>query len=797
MSIPNPLHRFVSYNYRWRLSVLTQDEFNTGDIGFNSGVALIETGGFPDKTITTAVEQALGVNVEYFIEDVNIEYLHQPNPGTGYGNVIQADLTITEPYSVGLFFQSLAIAAAQVNHTNYLNAPFMLACEFVGYDDSGSVSVIPGSCICLKLVDMRFSVEASGSVYNLNAIPYNHVAFTDTFQNTRTTTAFSGATVGEVLNEFVTELNRQEYQKSQQGLVVRPDAYRIEFPADVSNITGGENTYTAAIQSGEDAQRGSDIQKQINAVRNSRSSGLSTDEELKAFHESIGGGFARFKSLDPNERYAQEQEIAAQRTSRARAAFNPSLNEIGNSAIVNNFNDFGINDFGDNRIVWNEERRVWQRGGMSISETERRFQFTPGMKIERIIEEVILTSDYGKSLLQQVPVNEMVSWFKISTKTFIADVQEDQVSGRPAYELVYVVTPYRVHASSVSQITTDFNYIHAMDNAQKAYRYSYTGDNADILDFTFTIDNSFYKELATTANVPTNVQEGGSITNLQNNNQYSPTVQPLSNPTSRIMRANRVNFIPLDVSGGAGVEDNAVRAARIFNANILNSDVDNIELEIKIWGDPFYLNDSDARNRSAEAGPEGVNIDGTVDFQRGEVFILVDFKSAVDYNGNLLHLDPVNQFSGIYKLVSYTNNFSNGLYSNTLSLLRMANQPSASVLRIRNILNGVSSTVNNNLLLEDISSVANNEFRPLLQKAQQFQEAYTHFQNLNIESLDKIAPGNLNQVLNKFDNLISEARQIESNIQKTLAFVRDPLAGINDLAKNFKKDIDNIFKGLQ
>lgn len=263
------------------------------------------------------------------------------------------------------------------------------------------------------------------------------------------------------------------------------------------------------------------------------------------------------------------------------------------------------------------------------------------------------------------------------------------------------------------------------------------------------------------------------------------------------MRANRVNFIPLDVSGGAGVEDNAVRAARIFNANILNSDVDNIELEIKIWGDPFYLNDSDARNRSAEAGPEGVNIDGTVDFQRGEVFILVDFKSAVDYNGNLLHLDPVNQFSGIYKLVSYTNNFSNGLYSNTLSLLRMANQPSASVLRIRNILNGVSSTVNNNLLLEDISSVANNEFRPLLQKAQQFQEAYTHFQNLNIESLDKIAPGNLNQVLNKFDNLISEARQIESNIQKTLAFVRDPLAGINDLAKNFKKDIDNIFKGLQ
>jgi len=783
-TLRNELHKFVSYNYRWRFACLSQTEFNTGNITYNSGVTLIETGGLGNNAVVqTAVERALGINVEYFIDDVNIEYLHSFNPGTGYANATQLSFTVTEPYSVGLFFQALAIGAAEVGHTNYLNTPFLLACEFVGFDDSGASSVVPGALLCIKLVDMQFSVEASGSVYQLNAIPYNHVAFADTFNTTRTNTTFSGATVSEVLQDFITEINRQEFQKSQQGLVAQPDAYRIEFPNDISSVTGGTNTYTQTVQTGEDAQRAVDASL----------SGANDFVEAQDFirQRSIGNAF----NLDPNLRFEQEQSLNVVRSEAAQAAFDPSVNIIGNAPIVNNFSDFGINDFGDNTIIWNAERRVWQRGSMSISETDRRFQFAPGTKIERIIEEVILTSDYGQSLLSQTPVDEMVNWFKITSRVFVADAQEDQVSGRPAYEIVYVVTPFRMHMSAISQVTADFSYSYAIDNAHKAYRYSYTGDNSDILEFTFNIDNSFYKELATTANTPANVHEGGNITGLENNAQYSASASASANATSTITRHNRVNFIPIDASGGAGMEENALRAARIFNANILNSDVDNIELELKIWGDPFYLHDSDFGNRSVSAGPEGLNADGTVDFLRSEVFVLIDFKSAVDYNGNLLQIDPINQFSGVYKLVTFTSSFSDGMYNNTLTLLRMANQPSNSILRLRNLLNDLPQ--NNNALIDELSSVANNEFKPLLQRAQQFQQAYTHFQNLDIENLAKLAPGNLGQVLNQFDNLVSEARQIEQNIQKTLDFIQDPLAGINDFARDFKSQLDNIFKGLR
>lgn len=774
-TINNPLHRFVSYNYKWRLAALTQEEYNTGNINFDSGIGIIETGGFKNKQSFTAVEQALGVSVEFFIDDVEMEFLHQPNTGTGFSNVLQFDFTVTEPYSVGLFFQTLAATALQTNYQNYLYTPFLLSNQFIGYDDAGNSHVIPGGAWCISLTDVKFNVDASGSVYQVNAIPYNHKAFSNTLQKTRTNTGFSGFTVKSVLDELFVELNRQQYQLQTQGQVAQPNAYRIEFPNDVSSVSGGTSTYQTSLQSGIDS-----INRQ--AANDFAGGNVLGGEFDLSFKNPI--------SFDPRSE-GGEQQLRIDRSTAARSQADPSSNGIGNAPIVQSFSDYGNVAFGDNALTWNDRKQIWERGNLSISDDTRQFFFEPGMHIERIIEEVILTSEYGLRLVNQEPVDEMIEWFKITSKVYVADPFETQVSGAPAYEIVYIVTPYVVHRSHVMQGNKDHTYAFANQNARKAYRYSYTGENADIMDFVFNIDNSFYKDILGTQNNAANIDQAGTRVNNQKNNVYSPKAD-VKVKTPSITTPNRYNYLKFDTSGGAKVEDNAVRVARAFNQQILNSDVDNIELELKIWGDPYYLQDADAKNITTQAGYYGADANGRVDWMRGEVFVLVDFKSAVDYNGNLLQIDPVNQFVGVYRLIKYRCNFENGMYTNTLTLLRMTGQPEQTINQTRQVIDGIK--VNNNLILANSSTELAQAYAPLLQKAQEFQEAYTHFQNLDIENLSKIAPGNLGQVVSRFDGLVNDAKQLQNNLQKTASFLQNPIQGIENIAKNFATGFENQIK---
>ena len=128
--ISNPLNKYRSYNYRWSLSACTPAQLdNPASYKSNGGnYTIIRSGGLPDKPnqVKTYVEESLGLNLEFFIDDVNIESLVVPNPGTGVANATQFSFTVHEPYSVGLFYQSLNVAAKNAGHKHGApQAPFI------------------------------------------------------------------------------------------------------------------------------------------------------------------------------------------------------------------------------------------------------------------------------------------------------------------------------------------------------------------------------------------------------------------------------------------------------------------------------------------------------------------------------------------------------------------------------------------------------------------------------------------------------------------------------------------------
>ena len=85
-------------------------------------------------------------------------------------------------------------------------------------------------------------------------------------------------------------------------------------------------------------------------------------------------------------------------------AENPiNINDIGKSKIVKSYLDGGDVPFGRPKFTEVEGKPgVFSRGSLTISEEGRTFQFNQGTRIQDLIEEVIILSEYGRKLAETV-----------------------------------------------------------------------------------------------------------------------------------------------------------------------------------------------------------------------------------------------------------------------------------------------------------------------------------------------------------------------------------------------------------
>ena len=141
-----------------------------------------------------------------------------------------------------------------------------------------------------------------------------------------------------------------------------------------------------------------------------------------------------------------------------------------------------------------------------------------------------------------------------------------------------------------------------------------------------------------------------------------------------------------DFHGGGGKETAGTRAARLFHDAITKGS-DMIDLEMKIVGDPAFLHHSGFGNyTSAPTQYPNLNNDGTINYQAGEVNIVVNFRVPVDINqatgvykfDGTFPTSPLLQFSGVYTVRQVVSTFSKGTFEQQLSGKRAAMQESAS-----------------------------------------------------------------------------------------------------------------------
>lgn len=807
----NELSEYASSNYIWSLAVLSNDEINSGSyLNSQPRYTILRSGGFTkDAALITDGEAQIGANVEYFIDEVDISSLYSPNPKTGVTAATNITFKIMEPYSVGLFFQTLALAAMQAGHQgNYIKAPMLLRCGFTGFDTAGNKIDMIVRDLAISLVDANFSVNAGGAVYSVTAIPWNHQAYSNEIQQIKTEDKLSGYTVEQVLGDgdksLASYLNKAELEEVKLKSKPYPNEYIIEFPDNFGNYV---RSNTGTVDPGLAAAVSANNAKNV-AAADTRASILANP--------------------DPNE---YRNRVIPTYSGSVSSMPRTGMNTIGASVINTDLNFMGNQDYGMDSLAYDSTTNTYSNNYLTIG-PDRLFSFRQGTPIQNIIEQVILTSSFTRDVISRLEAggNQPLTWFRIETQVF-------NMQNEGQKQFIYKIIPYEVDRSLFEKQGYVKSYDRILAGVKKGYNYIYTGSNTDITNFDITINAAFFQMY---------LSDSGS-----NSNNYVPSAsaakptdllsvassfaQALTNAASTVNgiisgASNTVTgtgvtqntttnpnggygaTVPSTgayISGGAGITDARQKVARHFHDVILNSNVELVSIDLEIWGDPYFLPDTNVGNHETSRG---------MVYQQSEVDVILNFNTPTDFDSEntILRFSSLDQFVGLYKVVQVRHSFSGGMFKQTLSMIRRPGQSQETLDAARAMLVSSQFNIPVDGLLSYFSGGTNNPVEliystlfdslglsPLLTQVAAFQNisnilplpkdllsafsTITTFSS-NIagiaSSVQQLASFNLQSTLqNTATNLV---RNMQANLQNTVSSITQPITQLSNSLKNLK-----------
>lgn len=660
--VPNPLSYYTTYNYVFTLSVLNEAQINYPDQTYKRGILgplILKSGsGSPTNRVPTAHKTILNPSgsFDFFLEDLQIAGVIGFDKDTGNTNATNLNFKIIEPYSMGLFFEVLQSAAMKAGHANYLQMPLLLTIEFTGNVDTQLQNVKVDSTtkhFPIKLYKFGMKVTGRGAEYEVSAYPFNEQAYSKTVTELKTDVSIAGKTVGEMLQTG--EKSLQAVLNAREAAVVKrkdvnvANQILISFPKDLKSSN-------PAAPAGEDTTNGNSATVNPNGA-------AATD-----LYKSLG---VKFTSINKTDTIVQDKG---------------TLNMLGESTMGFNLYNKGETPFAKDNLAYDAKTGTYTRGSITINPTVGEFRFAQGSDIINAINQVLLMSEYGRTAMTQIGKDGSVKWWRIETQmyTIPTDANLGKTGVQPKL-IVYRVVPYDVDSSfflapNAARPGTE----EAKAQVVKEYNYIYTGRNTDIINFDIEFKAGFYTQLnadhgANTGDSKVKEKTAGADqqgTPAVNTATTGAAPTPGTLPTISYKDGVKTST---SAKGGGGLDDYASISARQFH-DAITSGVDMINTKMQILGDPYYIGDSGMGNYSAVATDnKHMNADGAVDWQSGEVHILVNFRTPTDINQasglyDFTNTAYVPQFSGLYKVLTIQSNFNRGKFTQTLSMIRLPKQ---------------------------------------------------------------------------------------------------------------------------
>ena len=244
---PNPLKIFLGgYTPMISLGVVSLEAYNTGAYTSDESIEylIIGEGGNVGKEDPSGLGKRPNTFYgapEYYINNFEVDTIHVPDSPNGSTSATRFQFQVFEPYSMGIFYQSMQLAAVKAGYPNYQDAAFILKIEFKGWKENGSFNVQPSTApgttryFAIQMVNSQMTFNETGSVYTINAISAAIIPQLSTYSNIKRTITIAGDDLDEIFNRgaksLTAALNAQEKKAEKEAIVGQPDEYSVEvFP---------------------------------------------------------------------------------------------------------------------------------------------------------------------------------------------------------------------------------------------------------------------------------------------------------------------------------------------------------------------------------------------------------------------------------------------------------------------------------------------------------------------------------------------------------------------------------------
>lgn len=243
----NLLNKLASYNCLWTLSAVTAEEYNSGS--YRNGpdalnkIVFSSAGRYSSARVPTVD----GVP-EFFVNNMEILTFVSPTGAAGNTNQQSFKFELFEPYSMGLFLQSLQTAAKLANYISYMqDAPYVLRLDIEGQSTTNSFTSLGPWYFCVRIQEISWTADESGSKYNVKLFPYNDQLFNKSSNTLFNDVKIIGkgayeALVGHPTNSLIGMLNSREQELVKSNMKLVADKYEIQFP---DCDWGGPNPYNS------------------------------------------------------------------------------------------------------------------------------------------------------------------------------------------------------------------------------------------------------------------------------------------------------------------------------------------------------------------------------------------------------------------------------------------------------------------------------------------------------------------------------------------------------------------------
>ena len=262
-----------------------------------------------------------------------------------------------------------------------------------------------------------------------------------------------------------------------------------------------------------------------------------------------------------------------------------SGNDIGKSVLFTDFNDAGQIRFPNQNAHFDAVKQIYKDNSIAIVK-DRTFEFKKGCKIQDIITEIVMRSDYISSQLLgptiKLDPKGMLNWFRVETR--VEDGAYSSVLNRQVRKYIYRVVPYQVHVNRfIPSISIPPGYQELNKTAARVYEYLYTGQNTDIINLSLEFNMAFFSAAPADAGQTTGQENSAQTPGIQKDEKE----KFVAGTTGGSPAADAVGTVApvgtFDVNkGGSGNDtDKSIQAKTLESFLTQKGDLVNLELEVR------------------------------------------------------------------------------------------------------------------------------------------------------------------------------------------------------------------------